>query len=116
MTFFIVGVEFRVVTCNRDVGDHLDNLEKMIKGDNGIEQHEKRLRYAKDILERPRSLGLEVFHAIISHVADGTTGERRESQSGHRRNSEIRELLLQNRKRIAFGAMSRASLEDCVGV
>lgn len=83
----------------------------MIERDDGIEEHEERLRDAEDILQRASRLGLEVSDAVITHVTNCASSQWWQGQSGDRRAAELGELLLQDGEGITLGAMTGTSLD-----
>lgn len=116
LAFVVFGFQLGIGAPDGDKSDDLNDPEEVIKGDNRIENHEKRLRNAQHILERPGRLGLKVLDTIVSYVTDGSAGEWWKYQSRNRRNAELGELILEGGKRVAFRAMAGASLEDFMRV
>ena len=94
-----------------DVGDDFDGGESVIEGDDGIEQHEKRLGDLKDVFHGSSSPRLEIADAVISHVPNCSSGQWREVESWHDGLAAFGELCLEKRERICFGAMTWTSLE-----
>lgn len=56
-----------------------DLLEEVVDSHDCITEHEEALRHTQHIFQRPFCLGLEIFDAVISYVANRTAGERRKT-------------------------------------
>ncbi len=64
------------------------------------------------VLQRSRRLGLKVSHAVVSHVSDGSSGQRWQLQARYMRDDMLGELLLQRNKGINFGSISGSCGND----
>ena len=58
-----------------DVGDNLDDLEEVIEGYNGVEEHEERFGNLENVFHFAGCAGLEIADTVIADVAYGATSE-----------------------------------------
>ena len=72
----------------------------MVEGDDRVEEHEEGFGHAEDVFEWASGLGLEVLHAVVADVADGTTGHGREIEAGNLGFTVLSELGREERERI----------------
>ena len=98
------------------IGDDLDDLEEVVEGDDGVEEHEERFGNAQDVFQGSRRPRLEVAHAVVAYVADGAAGERWELRTGHHGLAVLAQLLGQDGQRVRLGAMAGAGLDDFAGI
>jgi hypothetical protein len=75
--------ECGVVGWDGEISHDLDNLEKVVKGDDSVIEHEETLWDVEDVFEIPSGARLEVPDAVIAYIAYGTAGKRREAEAGY---------------------------------
>lgn len=97
-------------------GHHPDLLEEVIDGYDSIEEHEEALGDVQDIFQVSLGLGLEVLDAIVSHIANSSSGQRRQSQRGDVGDAVLRQLGFKVGQRVGFQAMLGARDEGLAWV
>lgn len=68
--------DWKLFVFGRDmeVGNDLDGLVEMVECDNGIEEHEQALGEFEGVLEGTSCTRFEISYAVVSDVANSTTG------------------------------------------
>ncbi len=94
------------------VVNHFDLLEKVVKGDDGIEKHEQGLGNFEDVLHGAGGLWFEIANTIVSHIANCTSYKWRKIESRYDSFSISTKLSFERREGIGLGAMPRTGLQD----
>ena len=60
-----------------EVCDYFDKLEKVVEGDDSVEEHEERFWNLEHIFHLTGGSWLEVSNAVVADIADGAACKRR---------------------------------------
>ena len=92
--------------------DHLDFLEKVVKCNHRVEEHEQTLRHAKRILQLPPCLGFKILDTIVRYISDRATAIRGEFERGYRGDPVLCKFFLEDIERVDFRTVACAGLYD----
>jgi hypothetical protein len=95
-----------------EVCDDHDLLEEVVQGDDCVEQAEPALRDLQHVFHvLPPRLGLEVAHAVVADISNGSASHGGQSQGRNLSHARLGQLMLQARQRVGFEAMFRSGRE-----
>jgi len=97
---------------NMEVRNDLHNLEEMVKGYDGVEEHEERFRHLEYILHFAGCPRLEIADAVVANITNCSSCKRRKHKPWYDRFSIFRQFFLEDWERVASRAMTRPSLQD----